>query len=70
MLFEVFKLVLAEVVSVRDSTYSLVEIYVTAESKSLSGPWNKIYSYSFFPWCPTVCSWCMILRLLLQLCVF
>ena len=70
MLFEVFKLGLAGVVSVRERTDSLVEIYVTAESKSLSGPWNKIYCYSFFPWCPTVCSWCMILRLLLQLCVF
>ena len=36
MLFEVFKLGLAGVVSVRDSTDSLVEIYVTAASKSLS----------------------------------
>ena len=36
MLFEVFKLGLAGLVSVRDSTDSLVEIYVTAASKSLS----------------------------------
>lgn len=69
MLFEVFKLGLAGVISVRDSKDSLVEIYVTEDLNHCKTVEEDLLFQSF-AWCPTVCSWCKILRLLLRICVF